>query len=368
MAKTNKDSILFAPIKIGRAEISNRFVRSATHEYMAEADGTVTERQVGLFQRLAEGEVGLIITGHAFVNPNGKASPRQTSISADRYIEGLRCIPRAVHAYPAKIFIQLAHAGRQTKVKLAGGTPISPSPVYEPTVKLMPREMTREDIAKTIDDFVQAGRRAKEAGFDGAQLHMAHGYLLSSFLSPHTNRRTDEWGGSIDNRVRIALEIIRGIQDINGRDFPLIVKLNATDFLEIGLQLEDATQIAMILESSGIDGIEVSGGMAEAGKGSVWQGLRREDEEGYFVPYAAVIKKAVGVPVFGLGGNRTFAMMERFVKDGKVDLISLSRPLIRQPDLVKKFRAGEIAMSDCISCNKCFNPRGIVCAQPKKTV
>ncbi len=367
MAKTNEVSILFAPVKIGRAEIPNRFVRSATHEYMAEEDGTVTERQIGLFQRLAEGEVGLIITGHAYVNPNGKAGPRQTSISADRDIEGLGRIPRAVHAYPARIFIQLAHAGRQTKVKLAGGTPISPSPVFEPTVKLMPREMTGEDIVRTIDDFVQAGRRAKEAGFDGAQLHMAHGYLLSSFLSPHANRRTDEWGGDIGNRVRIALEIVRGIQTVNGKDFPLIVKLNATDFMETGLHLEEAIQIAVILESAGIHGIEVSGGMAEAGKGSVWQGLRREDEEGYFVPYAAAVKKAVGVPVFGLGGNRTFAMMERFVKSGKVDLISLSRPLIRDPDLVKKFRAGEIAMSDCVSCNKCFNPRGIACAQTKGT-
>jgi len=368
MAKTNNDSILFTPIRIGRTEISNRFVRSATHEYMAGEDGTVTERQVGLFRRLAEGEVGLIITGHAYVHPGGKASPRQTSISADRDIDGLRRIPPSVHAYPAKIFVQLAHAGRQTKEKLAGGIPISPSPVYEPTVKLTPREMSGGNISKTIDDFVQAGRRAKEAGFDGAQLHMAHGYLLSSFLSPHTNRRTDEWGGSVDRRIRIALEIIRGIQDINGRDFPLIVKLNATDFLETGLQLEDAIQIAVILEDAGIAGIEVSGGMAEAGKGSVWQGLRREDEEGYFIPYAAAIKRAVGIPVFGLGGNRTFAMMEKFVIDGKVDLISLSRPLIREPYLVKKFRAGEIALSDCVSCNKCFNPRGIVCAQPGKTV
>jgi 2,4-dienoyl-CoA reductase-like NADH-dependent reductase (Old Yellow Enzyme family) len=362
---SQEHSVLLTPIKIGGLEIPNRFVRSATHEFMAEEDGTVTGRLGELYRRLAEGEVGLIITGHAYVNPNGKASPRQTGIYDDRFIEGLRRITEAVRPFPTRIFLQIAHAGRQTKEKLCGGTPIAPSAVFEPTVKITPREMTGADIRATIRDFIQAGRRAKESGFHGAQIHIAHGYLLSSFISPHTNRRTDEWGGSTAGRARIVVEIVRGIKGIAGPDFPLIVKLNSTDFLPTGLHLEDSIEIARLLESEGIDGIEVSGGMAEAGQGSVWKGLRAEDEEGYFVENAAAVKRAVRIPVIGLGGNRTFAVMEKFVREGKADLISLSRPFIREPFLVKKFRSGLIRKSECISCNKCFNLRGIRCAELK---
>lgn len=366
MSENRKNSILFTPIKIGTIQVPNRLVRSATHDFMAEDDGSVTERQVQLFRQLAEGEVGLIITGHFYVNSNGKASPRQAGISEDRFIEGLRRIPQAVHAFPTKIFVQLAHAGRQTKEKYCGCTPLSPSAVYEPTLKITPKEMTQEEIEGTIDDFIQAGRRAMKAGFDGAQLHVAHGYLLSSFVSPHTNRRTDQWGGSITNRTRIVVEIIHGIKGQAGKGFPLIAKLNATDYLPTGLQLKESIETAKILESEGIDGIEVSGGMSEAGKGSMWQGLRSEEEEGYFVDYAAKFKAAVQVPIFGLGGNRTFAAMERIVGQGKADLVSLSRPLVREPYLIKKFRSSEIDKSECISCNKCLNPRGIACAELRK--
>jgi 2,4-dienoyl-CoA reductase-like NADH-dependent reductase (Old Yellow Enzyme family) len=336
MSKSRENSILFSPIKIGSIEIPNRFVRSATHEFMAEPDGMPTGRLARLFEKLAEGEVGLIITGHAYVHPLGKASPGQTGIYDNRFVDALRPIPRAVHATATKIFLQIAHAGRQTKPKIAGGTPVSPSPVYDPSVKLEPKELTGDEIRGLIADFIAAARRAKEAGFDGVQLHMAHGYLLSSFISPHVNRRTDEWGGSPENRARMALDIVRGIKVANGRDFPLIVKLNSTDFLP-------------------------------AGRGSVWTGLRAEEDEGYFVESAARIKAAVRVPVFGLGGNRTFAAMERFVREGKIDLISMSRPFIREPYLVRKFREGVIAKSECISCNKCFNPRGISCAELRKT-
>jgi 2,4-dienoyl-CoA reductase-like NADH-dependent reductase (Old Yellow Enzyme family) len=357
------NSVLFTPIKVGAVIIPNRFVRSATHDFMAEEHGSVTERQVALFRQLAEGEVGLIITGHAFVNPAGKASPRQTGVHEDRMVDGLTLIAQAVHRFPSRIFLQIAHAGRQTKEKYCGCTPLAPSAVYEPTLKVMPKEMTAAEIHGVIDDFIQAGRRAKQAGFDGVQLHVAHGYLLSSFISPYTNRREDEWGGSLGKRARIVSEIVRGIKGIAGKDYPVIIKLNSSDFLPQGLRLEESIAIARILEADGIDGIEVSGGTSEAGKGSMWQGLRREDEEGYFVDDASQFKKAVHVPVFGLGGNRTFKIMEAMVKEGKVDLISMSRPFIREPFLVRKFRAGEIKKSECISCNKCLNPRGIRCAE-----
>jgi len=359
------NSILFSPIKIGTLTIQNRFVRSATHDFMAENDGSITERQVSLYRNLAEGELGLIITGHAYVSTRGKASLFQIGIHEDRMVTGLKKITQAVHLYSSRIFIQLSHAGRQTKEKLCQGTPLAPSPVYEPTFKVTPREMNKEDILRTIDDFARAAERALKAEFDGIQLHLAHGYLLSSFISPHTNRRKDEWGGSLLNRLRIVVEVIRRIRGLVGREFPLIVKLNSSHFLPNGLDVDESAQIASILEKEGVDAIEVSGGTAESGQGSVWKGVRPEDKEGYFIQNAARIKASVSIPVFGLGGIRSFSVMEKFIHEGKVDLISMSRPFIREPSLVKKFYQEKATKSECISCNKCFNPRGIRCAELK---
>ncbi len=354
-------SILFAPVSIGPVVVPNRFVRSATQDFMADDDGAITDRQVNLFTGLAEGEVGLIITGHAFVDPCGKASPRQIGIHRDGMVPGLARLAAAVHRFPSRIFVQLAHAGRQTKEKICGGPPVAPSAVFEPVYKVLPQEMTEEQVAKTIDDFVRAGRRAREARFDGVQIHAAHGYLLSSFLSPHTNRRSDAWGGPLANRARIISEIIRGIKSAAGADFPVAIKLNSSDLMPGGLDIETAVEAARQFESDGLDAVEVSGGTSEAGLGSMWPGVRPEEEEGYFVDSAARVKAAVRIPVFGLGGLRTFRAMEKMVLAGRVDLISMSRPFIREPGLIRKFRDGTIRKSECISCNKCLNPRGISC-------
>lgn len=356
-------SILFTPAKIGTLEVPNRFVRSATHDFMAQKDGSISDPQVSLYNNLAKGEIGLIITGHAYIQPEGKASINQIGIHSDIMIEGLRKITEAVHQFSSRIFLQLSHAGRQTKEKLCGCTPLAPSSVYEPVFKVMPKEMSTEEIVKVIDDFIQGSRRAKQAGFDGVQLHMAHGYLLSSFLSPYTNKRKDEWGGSLLNRVRIASEIIQGIKELLGKEFPVIVKLNSSDFLPTGINLKESIEVAKILEQENIDGIEVSGGTAEAGQGSVWKGPRPEEDEGYFVESADKIKKALSIPVIGLGGIRSFQVMEKIIDKGKADLISMSRPFIRDPFLVRKFHSAEIKKSECISCNKCFNLRGIRCAE-----
>ncbi|MFO7733135.1 MAG: NADH:flavin oxidoreductase [Candidatus Aminicenantes bacterium] len=358
--------ILFSPLRIGSLTVPNRFVRSATHDFMADAEGHVTDSHVKLYSRLAEGEVGLIVTGHAHVQPSGQASPRQMAVHDDRFIDGLARIPEAVHRFPSRVVLQIAHAGRQTKEKLCGCVPVSPSAVHDPVSKVTPRELSSDEIRSLIDDFVAAGLRARKAGFDGLQLHAAHGYLLSSFLSPHTNRRQDEWGGPVENRARVLVKILRGLRSALGREYLVIVKLNSTDFLEGGLTLEDAVRVAVLLESEGIDGIEVSGGMAEAGRGSVWPGVRSEDEEGYFAENAARIKQAVKVPVFALGGIRTLAVAGRIVREGRADLVSLSRPLIRDPFLVRRFREGSAVRSECTSCNKCFNPRGIRCAELAK--
>jgi len=353
----------WTPLRIGAVTVPNRFVRSATHDYMAAEDGMVTDGQVDLYRRLAAGDIGLIITGHAFVHPSGKASSRQLAIFDDAFIPGLARIADAVHAFPSRIFAQLAHAGRQTKTRLIGGTPLSPSAVPDPVSGTAPRELTPSGIRELIGAFIAAGRRAARAGYDGVQLHAAHGYLLSAFISAHTNRRTDEWGGSPANRARVIVAIIRGIKDAEGGGFPVMVKLNSTDFLAGGLSPEESVQIALILEAAGADAIEVSGGIAESRTGSVWPGLRDESGEGYFVSAAASVKAAVRIPVSGLGGIRTLAVAERFIAEGRIDAISMSRPFIREPGLVRAFRTGEAVKSACISCNKCFNPRGIRCAE-----
>ena len=227
--------------------------------------------------------------------------------------------------------------------------------------------MTIKDIEDVVSQFIQASLRAKQAGFDGVQLHLAHGYLLSSFISPYTNKRTDAYGGSFTNRVRIILNIVEGIKEAVGGRFPLIVKMNATDSLPGGLTLEDSIKLGSIIEKSGVAAIEVSGGMAESGEGSVWNGLRSEQDEGYFVEYAEKIKKAVHIPVFGLGGIRTFSNMEKIIFECRADMISMCRPFIRQPFLVREFRLGRFKKSACISCNKCFNPRGISCGDLKSS-
>jgi len=360
-------SILFTPSKIGQVEIPNRFVRSATHDFMSNKDGSISKRENDLYHNLAQGEIGLIISGHAYVNKRGIASLSQIAVDDDRYIEGLLRVTSDIHTTNSCIFLQISHAGRQTKPKLCGSTPLSPSEVYDPTFQVTPKEMSTEEIHHVIEDFVQAAKRAQEAEFDGIQLHVAHGYLLSSFISPYTNRRTDEWGGNTAARLHIIIEILRKIKKATGADFPVIVKLNSSDFLAHGLILEEAIQIAQLLEKEGIDGIEVSGGMAESGKASIWEGLLSEEEEGYFVDSAAQIKKATSIPILGLGGIRTFSVMEKMVEEGKVDFISMSRPFIRDPFLVKKFRTGEIDQSECISCNSCMNPRGISCPHVKES-
>ncbi|MFC2169063.1 NADH:flavin oxidoreductase [Acidobacteriota bacterium] len=361
-----ENSILYTPYNIGSIQIPNRFVRSATHDYMSTNSGSITERQLLLFEALAKGEVGLIITGHAYINTIGKASPYQIGIYEDSLINGMKQITQVVHQYSSRIFIQVAHAGRQTTKKICGSIPLSPSALYEPIFKVKPIEMTAKDIKSVITGFIQGAKRAKLAGFDGVQLHAAHGYLLSSFISPYTNRRSDEWGGTISNRLRIIIEITRGIKELLGGKFPLIVKLNSSDLLPTGLEIEESIEIAGLLEQEGIDAIEVSGGMAEAGKGSVWKGLRPEEKEGYFVENAAKIKASVSIPVFGLGGIRSIKVMEKIIKDRKADFISMSRPFIREPYLVKKLRVEEIDRSECISCNKCFNLRGIKCSELEK--
>jgi 2,4-dienoyl-CoA reductase-like NADH-dependent reductase (Old Yellow Enzyme family) len=355
-------SRLFKPIIINGMEIPNRFVRSATNESLVNSEGYVTDRLGDMYEALAKGGTGLIITGYAYVRPDGKSSAKQAAIYDDKFIPEYKKIVKRVHKYKTKIALQIAHGGRQTKPDICGCTPIAPSAVTDSSSGITPKEMSEGDVRNIINCFGQSARRAKEAGFDAVQLHAAHGYLLSEFISPYTNQRTDKWGGSTENRVRILIEVLKECRKEVGNDYPILIKLNSTDCIGNGLEIEESTQIAIALDKHGIDAIEVSGGIAEAGAVTARMEINTQEDEAYFSDNAKRIKQGVSVPVICVGGLRSVEVMEGIINDNKADMISLSRPLIREPDLVNKIREGKTE-ADCISCNQCWHPEGIRCAQ-----
>lgn len=355
--------ILFSPIKIGGISIPNRFARSATNEYLTDSGDFVTDRLAELYERLAKGGVGLIITGYAYVRNDGKSSPRQAGIYDDKFISAYKRITDRLKPYGSKIVLQIAHGGRQSRPELCEGTPLGPSPVTDKSTGITPREMEVEDILDIIRCFGLAARRAREAGFHGVQLHAAHGYLLSQFISPYTNRRGDEWGGGVKNRARALLETLKECRRQVGEDYPILVKLNSEDSLPGGLEITEAVEIAKMLDKAGIDAIEVSGGMIESWPSSARPDIDSPEKEGYFASNAQEIKKAVSVPIICVGGIRSLKVMESIVSNGKADMVSMSRPFIREPDLVEKFKKKLSTKSACISCNQCWHPQGIRCAQ-----
>ncbi|MCM1987025.1 NADH:flavin oxidoreductase [Methanococcoides seepicolus] len=355
--------MLFEPITIAGLTVKNRFVRSATNEGMAELDGTVTKGIGDMYEDLAREDVGLIITGYSYVDVKGQSDERQQGIYDDRFIGPYGEIVSRVHKYDCRIFIQIVHGGRQSIVK--EGVPLlAPSAVKDPASGKIPVEMTEEDILATIENFAEAARRSKAAGFDGVQIHCAHGFLLSSFISPYTNRRTDKWGGSVENRARVVTEIVRRTQEKVGKDFPIMVKMNATDGFDvfsgkIGLDAPECVEIASLLEKAGVCAIEVSGGIFEAGAVMSQKGIDSEEKEAYFRRYSKMIRDTVKIPVILVGGIRTKAVMESMLR-GYADMISLSRPFIAEPDLVVNLKEGSDRVK-CVSCNGCFRTDGVSC-------
>lgn len=358
--------MLFEPINIAGIEVPNRFVRSATHEWMAQPDGTPTSRIGDIYEELARNEVGLIITGYAYVNPKGKSDHLQQGIYNDSFINPYREIISRVHEQGSKIVIQIVHGGRQTMITADNPYPLAPSAVIETIKGITPEEMTEKEVLETIDDFAQAVRRAKEAGFDGVQLHCAHGFLLSNFISPYTNRRKDRWGGSTEKRTQVILDIISRARELVGDGYPILVKLNVTDGFKPGshrhtLDAPESIEIAKILAENGVCAIEVSGGITEAGADLFKTKIDSPEKEAYYRDYAKEIKDKVNVPVILVGGIRSKNVMEMLLKEGYADMISLCRPLICEPDLVTKMKKGDTEVAKCVSCNLCSDESGIKC-------
>jgi 2,4-dienoyl-CoA reductase-like NADH-dependent reductase (Old Yellow Enzyme family) len=363
-------SPLYASTAINGLPLANRFVRSATWEGMATVDGKVTPRLTETMVALAEGGVGLIVSGHAYVTTIGQASPFQMGLYDDSLIEGLAAMTAAVHEAGGRIVAQLAHAGTFALEKAIGTAPVAAS-VFDGLAKTPRTELSTDDISDLKQAYVDAARRAKAAGFDGIQLHSAHGYLLSQFLSPWFNRRTDAYGGAVDNRVRIHEEIIRAIREAVSDDYPLLVKLNCEDFAEGGLTLEESIQAASAMVVAGLDAIELSGGLLTGGKRSPSRAnINKPEKEAYFQEAARAFKKALDVTLILVGGIRSPEVAERLLADGTADYFSMSRPLIREPDLVSRWQSGDRSPARCLSDNLCFRPgmmgKGIYCVTEER--
>ncbi len=363
--------IMFESTEIRGVKLGNRFVRSATWEGMAARDGAVTAQLIKTMTDLAEGGVGLIITGHAYVRPEGQAGRGQLGIYKDELIRGLQEMTAAVHGYGGKIVLQIAHAGLFASEKLSGQQRLLVSN-YERKGQSAGQELTVQDIQELIVAFGDAARRAKESGFDGVQIHSAHGYLLNQFLSPVFNQRIDEYGGKIQNRARIHVEICQTIRRVVGDDYPLLIKLNCQDFIENGLSLEDSLEAGRLLVDAGVDAIELSGGIITGAQLSPSRlDINSEEKEAYFKKDAQSFKKSIDVPLILVGGVRSFQVARSLVEEGTADYISMSRPFIREPDLIARWRSGDYSQSQCISDNKCFAPGrkgiGIYCVNQTNT-
>jgi len=360
---------MFEEIDINGMKPANRFVRSATWEGLAEDNGAVTPKLLDCMTALAGGGVGLIITSHAYVEKAGQAGPWQLGVYSNDLIPGLAAMVQSVHRKNGKIVLQLAHAGCFANATLAGEAPLAVS-LNEGSGNPPRTELTKETIARIANAFGDAAVRAKKAGFDGVQIHAAHGYLLSQFLSPAFNRRTDEYGGPIQNRARALMETLRAVRKAVGPDYPVLVKLNSRDDIENGLTPEDALIVGKMLAENGIDAIELSGGCLIGKRLSPSRTkIDSEEKEAYFRQEAKAMRAQTGVPLILVGGNRSFEMAGRLLSDGTADILSMSRPLIREPGLFNRWKAGDTARAACISCNLCFGPalegHGIYCVAEK---
>jgi 2,4-dienoyl-CoA reductase-like NADH-dependent reductase (Old Yellow Enzyme family) len=385
-------SVLFEKTSIKSMDLKNRLVRSATVERMGDDNGFPADGLFRLYERLAKGGVGLIISGMTYVSSDGKTFPTGAiGIDRDEAIAPFRALTDHVHnlGTGVKMAVQIAHGGRQTTRAAAGVQPIAPSAVKDRSSFVTPRAMNEDDIERVIEAFAQAALRVKKGGFDAVQIHGAHGYLINEFLNPYTNRRTDRWGGSIDNRMRFLAEIYSRTRRLVGEDFPILIKISAYDHMvkhgKKGMSLEEASHMAEEMDGMGFDGIEVSCGIAEDGMSSLRGELPVDlmiDDLGTFKnnavmrfvfrhfgtkimkvdPFtenfnrtaARLIKEKVKVPVFAVGGIIRPSTMEEIIQSGDADYISLSRSLVFSPIFPRKIQEGSRDPSGCIHCNFCL--------------
>lgn len=343
---------LFSPFSIGSLKLANRIVMPPMATNYATPQGFVTDRQIAYYVERARGGVGYITVEHTGIHQQGKASPKMLMIHSDENAEKIKNLVQAVHAAGGKIVVQINHAGRQTFSKVTGETIVGPSAVPVLPAMETPRELTIREIEDLVATFTIAAERVKNTGADGVELHMAHGYLICSFLSPFSNKRKDRYGGTIAGRARFALEVLRSVRQRVGSGFPVICRLSGDEYVAGGLNVEDTRQIAKLLEKEGADALHISACNAASGF------LNHPPyyvTEGVFVHLAEAVKAQVDIPVITVGRIRNPLMADQIIADGKADLISMGRALIADPRLPQKAKEGRLAeIIPCISCNKCI--------------
>lgn len=375
-------------ITISGIPLKNRLIRSATHDGLADENGAPTEKLIRRYAYLAENQVGLIITGYAGVSANGMSPyPAMLKIHNDENLAQFCALTQAVHAHGTPIVLQLAHCGRQTSSKGIGAQKVAPTAKRHLFYPDKAKALTTAEIQQIISNFVQAAVRAEKCGFDGVQLHAGHGYLLHDFLSPYGNKRQDKWGGTVENRCRILIEIIKGIHAET--ELPVWIKLSAEDNRKNGMRIEEAVEIVKILEANGLDAVEVSCGTVEDGMNTMRSAQMPMDAvfayrepcasfpkhfkafalkcaqavnpllkqpaplENFNVDNAAKIKAAVSIPVIVVGGIHKTADMEQILASGKADAVSMCRPFICEPNLARKLLDGSQPEAKCLMCNFC---------------
>lgn len=364
--KEVKSSKLFQPTTINQTSLKNRFICSSTWLGKANHDGSSSATLINAISGVSKNETGLYITEMSFVSRNGQCANNQLGVYSDKLLPGLRQLTEEVHRFDTPVVMQLNHGGLFSMPVFTGEDPMGPSTLLTPDGSVG-REMTIKEIKECITAFRDAAFRAQKAGFDGVQIHAAHGWLLSQFLSSYFNRRKDDYGGSLENRARFVLEVLRSIREACGDKFLVLLKINSEDKIDQGFSIEDMLQVSLMLEKAGADAIEISGGTFAA--------LISGDLNSSFSPAtlapvyyreaAKKYKEKIKIPLILVGGIRSFETANAIVDRGIADFISLCRPLIREPGLIKRWKSGDLRNSECISDNACFQPgmegKGVHC-------
>jgi 2,4-dienoyl-CoA reductase-like NADH-dependent reductase (Old Yellow Enzyme family) len=348
-------STVFEQSVINGMVLKNRFVHSAVYNGMAEKDGSVSQKVIDLVAKPARGGVGLIVTGASYVRNDGHAYVGQGGIHDDALLPGLRGMTQAVHDAGSKVIAQLYHGGLLCDPKFAGPELLGPS-MMNTDQGPQGKEMTIEQIREMVVAFSAAAVRAKQAGFDGVEIHAAHGFLLSQYLSPFFNHRTDSYGGSIENRARLLIEMVQAIKEAVGAAYPLLVKINADDYLPGGFSTAEMVQVAKLLEKAGVDAIELSGGtVLGLLTGTPDTSFARTERKGlYYEEAAKRYQESVSVPLILDGGIRSLQESSRLVEQGITEYVGMGRPLVREPDMIQRWQSGDTEESGCLSDNDCL--------------
>lgn len=347
---------MFEPAIVGGLSLRNRFIRSATFEFIYDNEKEVfADKLLPIYEKLAANGVAAIITGMVGVDGNSRAASVMVKAYAHSFVAELAKVVDGVHALGAKLVVQISHCGQKAEFIDNGGSPVGPSEGKDAQGNLI-KGMDIGEIHSVITSFAETARRCKEAGADAVQIHAAHGYLLSEFLSPYFNKRTDEYGGDIVGRARIVLEVYDAVRKAVGKDYPVWIKINSKDLTEPSIRQEEFQWVCGELDKLGIDAIEVSGGAVVSPESSFAPLIKKENDEGYFGREALKVAETASASIISVCGYRTPEVMEKWLNQGKIEAVSLSRPFISEPDLISRWQQGDTQKARCISCNKCFNP------------